>query len=405
LLLSLSQMGPREARRVAVHVRSPGGTTGPGPRARRARGAAPGMLLPMRPFLSDARRALSRPWSLCLAAALAVLACAVAAEAQWTGGSVGGGDFSGGGGHRDSHRGGGGSSDGLGIVIDLVILLFRINPLLGIAALVVILVFLIWRSGAQSHSLGHRDDHSVGSTVPSPTSRRWFHVDITEVRVALDARARGFLQRELMQEGRRADMRTPAGRLALLRTVVRALREAEPAWIYAGAKNFHPMSSILAETTFKRLAGEARAKFTHELLRADARGIQEGEGHGVVRSREREGEGVVLVTLIAAASREIVDFETSSRAEVLKVLGDLDALFPQTLVALEVSWLPADEHELMSTATLEALHPDMKKLPGVVGGRVFCEYCKGPYAAELPRCPHCGAPSVAAARASTVERP
>ena len=108
---------------------------------------------------------------------------------------------------------------------------------------------------------------------------------------------------------------------------------------------------------------------------------------------------MVLVTLIAAASREIVDFEAGSRAEVQKVLADLDALSPETLVALEVSWLPADEHERMSTATLEALHPDMKKLPGAVGGRVFCEYCKGPHAAELPKCPHCGAPTTASAPA------
>ncbi len=94
---------------------------------------------------------------------------------------------------------------------------------------------------------------------------------------------------------------------------------------------------------------------------------------------------------------ETPDILASSRAEVQKVLADLDALSAQTLVALEVSWLPADEDERMSTATLEALHPDMKKLPGVVGGRVFCEYCKGPYAAELPKCPHCGAPTATAA--------
>jgi uncharacterized membrane protein len=344
-------------------------------------------------------RVIARAWPLVLALSLGLLASwlTVAVEAQWTGGSVGGGSFSGGGG------GGGGSSDDRGgggdafAFIELIFFLFRVHPLLGVAALFAGLLYLIWWSNSQSSAGGHHDAGSVGSAVPSPTSRRWFQVDITEVRIALDARARVFLQRELMEQGRRADMRTPAGRLALLRVVVRALRQGEPAWIYAGAKNFHPMSSILAEASFKRLAGEARAKFTHELLRKDASGVREGEGHGVVRSAEREGEGVVLVTLIAAASREIVDFEASSRAEVQKVLADLDALSAQTLVALEVSWLPADEDERMSTATLEALHPDMKKLPGVVGGRVFCEYCKGPYAAELPKCPHCGAPTATAA--------
>jgi uncharacterized membrane protein len=345
-------------------------------------------------------RLLARAWPIlaALGAGLLAFLAALGVEAQWTGGSVGGGDFSGGGGgggggssSGDSDYGGGGG-DAFAF-LELIVFLFRVHPLLGVAALFAGLLYLIWWSNSQSGSSGHHDSGSVGSAVPSPTSRRWFQVDITEVRIALDARARVFLQRELMEQGRRADMRTPAGRLALLRVVVRALRQGEPAWVYAGAKNFHPMSSILAEASFKRLAGEARAKFTHELLRKDASGVREGEGHDVVRSAEREGEGVVLVTLIAAASREIVDFEASSRAEVQKVLADLDALTAQTLVALEVSWLPADEHERMSTATLEALHPDMKKLPGAVGGRVFCEYCRGPYAAELPKCPHCGAPT------------
>lgn len=348
-------------------------------------------------------RVIARAWPLLLALVVGVAAslAALAAEAQWTGGSVGGGDFSGGGG---GGGGGGGSSDdsdyGSGgdvfAFVELIVFLFRVHPLLGVAGLFAGLLYLIWWSKSDQGQSGHQDAGSVGSAVPSPTSRRWFQVDITEVRIALDARARTFLQRELMEQGRRADMRTPAGRLALLRIVVRALRQGEPAWIYAGAKNFHPMSSILAETSFKQLATDARAKFTHELLRKDASGMREGEGHGVARSAEREGDGVVLVTLIAAASREIVDFQATSRAEVQKVLADLDALTAQTLVALEVSWLPADEHELMSTATLEALHPDMKKLPGAVGGRVFCEYCKGPYAAELPKCPHCGAPAAAA---------
>jgi uncharacterized membrane protein len=344
--------------------------------------------------------ARARPFVLALLAALVALFVALAVEAQWTGGSIGGGDFGGGGGggssSDDSSYGGGGGGYAFAL-IELIIFLFRVHPLLGVAGLFAGLLYLIWWSNSSSSAGGHHDSGSVGSAVPSPTSRRWFQVDITEVRIALDARARVFLQRELMEQGRRADMRTPAGRLALLRIVVRALRQGEPAWVYAGAKNFHPMSSILAEASFKRLATEARAKFTHELLRKDASGVREGEGHGVVRSAEREGEGVVLVTLIAAASREIVDFEASSRAEVQKVLADLDALTAQTLVALEVSWLPADEQERMSTATLEALHPDMKRLPGAVGGRVFCEYCKGPYAAELAKCPHCGAPTATAA--------
>ena len=27
-----------------------------------------------------------------------------------------------------------------------------------------------------------------------------------------------------------------------------------------------------------------------------------------------------------------------------------------------------------------------------IAGRIFCSYCAGPFAAELMKCPHCGAP-------------
>ncbi len=340
------------------------------------------------------RFARAWPWLV----GLGLLFVAVVGEAQWTGGSVGGGDFSSGGSSGGSSddssygHGGGGSGSDVFALIELFVWLFRVNPLLGAAALFAFLLYGIWWAKRENGSLGRADVGSVGSSVPSPTSRRWFEVDLTEVRIALDARSRVFLQRELMEQGRRADTRTKAGLVSLLRVVVRALEQSSSAWVYAGAKNFRPMSSILAEATFKRLASEARAKFTHELLRHDASGVREGEGHGVLRSAEREGEGVVLVTLIVAASREIADFEASSPDELVKVLDDLAALTDRSLVALEVSWLPADEGELMSTATLEALHPDMKKLPGAIGGRLFCGYCKGPYAAELAKCPHCGAP-------------
>lgn len=328
-----------------------------------------------------------------------LLALAPAAMAQHTGGSVGGGSFSGGGGGGGhDYGGGGGGGGGAGALFDLIFFLFRVNPALGVAALVLVIVYVVWSSSRSAGHGGHHGSGTVGSHVPSPTARAWFQVDITEVRIALDARARAYLQRELMDQGRRANASTKKGLVDLLQLVLRALRASEAAWTHAGAKNFHPMSSIQAEAAFRRLANDARAKFTHELVRNESGRVREGEGHGVRRSVEREGEGVVLVTLIVAANREIVDFEATSRAEIRKVLDDLALLTPQTLVALELSWMPADEQDLMSTATLETLHPDMKLLPGAIGGKTFCGYCKGPFAAELKRCPHCGAPNDAPAQ-------
>ena len=48
----------------------------------------------------------------------------------------------------------------------------------------------------------------------------------------------------------------------------------------------------------------------------------------------------------------------------------------------------------MSTAELEAVYPHLQKIDErSIAGRVFCSYCRGPFAAELLTCPHCGAPA------------
>ncbi|WP_291990886.1 DUF1517 domain-containing protein, partial [Luteitalea sp.] len=107
------------------------------------------------------------------------------------------------------------------MLIRLVIFLFQVHPALGVAGLFGVVVFLVWRS-RQGQSFGHSDDHSMGSHVPPPTARSWFQVDITEVRIALDARSRAFLQRELMNAGRSANTSTKRGLVDLLRITLRA---------------------------------------------------------------------------------------------------------------------------------------------------------------------------------------
>ena len=78
-----------------------------------------------------------------------------------------------------------------------------------------------------------------------------------------------------------------------------------------------------------------------------------------------------------------------------RLLDGLSTLSPQEVVALEVVWTPADENDRMSSAELEARYPSLTKLPArPPAGRVFCAYCRGPFAAELPKCPHCGGPKV-----------
>lgn len=62
------------------------------------------------------------------------------------------------------------------------------------------------------------------------------------------------------------------------------------------------------------------------------------------------------------------------------------------MVAVEVIWTPAEENDRLSSAELETLYPELRKIDEKsMTGRVFCASCAGPFAAELGACPHCGA--------------
>ena len=66
---------------------------------------------------------------------------------------------------------------------------------------------------------------------------------------------------------------------------------------------------------------------------------------------------------------------------------------PGALQAMEVIWQPSDPNDVMSSAEMAVVFPTLKPLaPDARVGRRACAYCKSVYAAELGRCPNCGAP-------------
>ena len=127
-------------------------------------------------------------------------------------------------------------------------------------------------------------------------------------------------------------------------------------------------------------------------MRGDQAGVRRADP-GPQSARRTEGEGVVVVTLVVAARREIVDVADPRDAHALRqLLANLSSMVAHQLTAIEVVWSPAAENDRMSTAELEVLYPDLAKIDErSVAGRVFCAYCAGPFAAELMKCPHCGA--------------
>jgi hypothetical protein len=113
-----------------------------------------------------------------------------------------------------------------------------------------------------------------------------------------------------------------------------------------------PMSAAMAEGIFLQLGAEARASAERDVERA------------AQPPRGENDEGVVVITIIAAAKREIVDIHDHEDAfHIHRLLDDLASVAsPKSLVALEVIWSPAGEKDRMSKAELESRHPRLKKI-------------------------------------------
>jgi uncharacterized membrane protein len=216
------------------------------------------------------------------------------------------------------------------------------------------------------------------------------NIGVAIVQVAIDARARRFVQDALSKMVATSDTQSKRGLAALLGAAARALTASKLAWIYGRSERWDPAPTQQARATHTLLANDARARFKTELVRkADGQTLA-ADAPALV-AREHEGEGVVVVTLVVASHAKFASGPTVIGG-IDQLLASFAALSAADLVALEVIWSPAAENDRMSTDELEALYPELTRLTAV-GGRVFCSYCGGPHAAELAKCPHCGAPT------------
>ena len=219
----------------------------------------------------------------------------------------------------------------------------------------------------------------------------WGGVDVTCIQIAVDWRARAELQKKLERMARSGKTKSTAGLAHLLRETAVHLLRVERAWLYTNVYNYHPMAPPQAQGAFTRLATEARTKYQNEVVRSDS-GHLSTEAAKDYQARSEEREGVVVITLVVAARQELLDIaQPQDAAQIRSALQSLTGLMG--VVALEVIWSPAVEEDRMSTAELETIYPELKKIDeATIAGRIFCSYCAGPFAAELMKCPHCGAP-------------
>jgi uncharacterized membrane protein len=339
---------------------------------------------------------------------LVLIACSVLPALADTGGSMGGGDWGGGGG-----GGGGGysndysssssssssdysytssnsystdysSSDGSS------------TPLSGfhiVIGLVILVIWVVIQAAMKSKSLDYSSTYLPTSYVPIDS------VDVSVLRIALDGRARKFVQTELGKIAKAADTKTPDGRIAMLREVSLMLRRVRDAWVYGGAVN-EPMRGIsAAKPVFDRHVDDARSRFRTETIR-NAQGVTTTTQAPEFIPRSAEGAGVILVSIVVCARSELFTVRNIGSGEDLrKALEAAPHRAASDLVAIEIIWQPSEETDRMSSMELDAKYPSPELIPiqGALVGKTFCEYCGGPFPAELVSCPHCGAPAKQAA--------
>jgi uncharacterized membrane protein len=220
-------------------------------------------------------------------------------------------------------------------------------------------------------------------------------VDVTVLRIAVDGRARKFVQSELARIAGLADTATDDGRATMLREVAMMLRRLRDAWIYGGAVN-QPMQALgAAKQTFDKLVDDARVRFQHETI-TNEQGQKTTAVAPASTPRADEGAGLILVSIVVAARIELFNVNRIGDGEDLrKALDSIGHLDPQQLVAVEVVWEPSEDDDRLSSMELEAKYPRPELIPitGALAGKVFCSFCGGPFPGELVTCPHCGAPA------------
>jgi uncharacterized membrane protein len=178
----------------------------------------------------------------------------------------------------------------------------------------------------------------------------------------------------------------------MLRDVAVVLRRVETSWLHAGAAGSRSgLSAGEAERMFRTAAARAASRYKQETIRNVDGQISQRAAEGVTPKPD-EGAGVVVVTLTVASRRPLPDvLDAADARQIRRALDEFSAMTSTDMVAMDLVWSPAAEEDRMSTAELEAIYTELKKIDEKsIAGRVVCRYCAGYFAAELLSCPHCG---------------
>ena len=156
-----------------------------------------------------------------------------------------------------------------------------------------------------------------------------------------------------------ADTSTPEGRVTMLREVALTLRRLRDAWVYGGAVN-EPMRALSSQKeVFDRYCNDARARYREETVRNE-QGVKTATPAGAYTPRTDEGAGLILVSIIVAARRELYTVQADRqtvRTSRSALEARRDARREHRSSRSRSSWQPSEDNDRMSSMELEAKYP------------------------------------------------
>lgn len=185
-------------------------------------------------------------------------------------------------------------------------------------------------------------------------------IDVQAIVIGLDARARREVQGAMRAIAERGDTGTRRGRHRMLGEAIAVLVGAQDRWTHGHAEGGARRAPADAKRHFDEVAQRARSRFAVEVIRNTGGAVIAQPAPVMPPSDE---PGVVLVTVVVAARREIADVRAEDdRAALRDGLEALRAISEDELVAMEVVWSPAADDDRVGAEQLERRHPEIRRI-------------------------------------------
>ncbi len=190
--------------------------------------------------------------------------------------------------------------------------------------------------------------------------------DVALIQLGIQAQARA-LQDHMEELARNTDTSTEEGLAAALRELALDLSRHAVHLEYGAIQRQPKLTLDRAEQQFGMWAGDERAKFEREIIRADGMGVRtqqkELETDGL---HDEDGDIAVheffVVSVVVAARGLVLPDQMMGSADVQAVLSALRGVSADQLVALEVVWSPAAVSDSMGRMEMETRYPELFQL-------------------------------------------